>query len=85
MGPRRVSRILSDFIVELELLFTVIIAVVCVCQIKPYADASISTKAQMNEVAACGPLSTRSKTSEKSLMASKISFVGKGLTIAADS
>ncbi len=51
IGPRRVSRILSDFTVELEHLLTGTTAVVHVCRIKPYADASVETQAQMKEVA----------------------------------
>ncbi len=37
-------------IVELEHFLTGTIAVVHVCRIKPYADASVGTKAQMKEV-----------------------------------
>ncbi len=51
IGPRRVSRIVSDFTVELEHLLTGTTAVVHVCRIKPYADASVGTQAQMKEVA----------------------------------
>ncbi len=51
VGPRRISRILSDFTVEIEHLLTTATAVVHVCRVKPYADASVGTPAQMQEVA----------------------------------
>ncbi len=46
MSANRVSRIFSDFSVQLEHLLTCSTAVVHVCRIKPYADASVRTKAQ---------------------------------------
>ncbi len=49
--PRRVSRILSNFTVELEHPLTGTSAVVHICRIKRYADASVGTKAQIKEVA----------------------------------
>ncbi len=84
IGLRRVSRILSDFSVELEHLLTGTTAVIHVCCIKPYADASVGTRAQMNEAAEFTDriwqsLWTRSRTSEKPLMASKFSSAGKDL------
>ena len=51
VGPRRISRILSDFTVEIEHLLTKATAVVHVCRVKPYADASVGTQVQMQEVA----------------------------------
>ncbi len=51
IGPRRVSRILSDFTVELEHILTGTTAVIHVCRIKTYVDASVGTKAQFKEVA----------------------------------
>ncbi len=51
VGPRRISRILSDFTVEIEHLLTSTTAIVDVCRVKPYADASVGTPAQMQEVA----------------------------------
>ncbi len=51
IGPRRVSRILSDFTVELEHLLTGTAAVIHICRIKPYAGTSVGTKAQFKEVA----------------------------------
>ncbi len=51
VGPRRISRILSDFTVEIEHLLTNATAVVHVCRVKPYADASVGTAAEMQEVA----------------------------------
>ncbi len=51
VGPRRIFRILSDFTVEIEHLLISATAVVHVCRVKPYADASVGTPAQMQEVA----------------------------------
>ncbi len=51
VGPRRISLFLSDFTVEIELLLTSTTVVVHVCRVKPYADASVGTPAQMQEVA----------------------------------
>ncbi len=51
VGPRRISRISSDFIIEIEHLFTDATALVHVCRVKPYADASVGTLAQIQEVA----------------------------------
>ncbi len=83
IGPRPVSRILSDFTDELEHLLTATTAVVYVCRIKPYADASVETKAQIKKSLSApissGTLWTRSRTSEKQLMASKFSSAGKDL------
>ncbi len=47
----RIFRILSDFTVEIEHLLTSAAAVVHVCRVKPYADASAGTPVQMQEVA----------------------------------
>ncbi len=51
LGPRRISRILSDFTVEIEHLLTSATAFVHVFRVKPYANASVGTPAQMQEVA----------------------------------
>ncbi len=51
VGPRRISRILMDFTVEIKHLLTSATAVLHVCRVKPYADASVGTPAQMQEVA----------------------------------
>ncbi len=51
VGPRRISRILSDFTVEIEHLLTNATAVVHVCRVKSYADTSVGTPAEMQEVA----------------------------------
>ncbi len=51
VGPRSISRILSDITVEIEHLFTCATAVVHVCRVKSYADASVGTPVQMPEVA----------------------------------
>ncbi len=51
VGPRRISRILSDFTVEIEHLLTNATAVVHVFRVKPYADASVGIPAEMQEVA----------------------------------
>ena len=51
IGPRRVSRILSDFAVELEHLLDGSTSITHVCRIRPYADALVGTRAQMQEVA----------------------------------
>ncbi len=65
IGPRCVSRILSDVTVELKHLLICTAAVVHVWRIKQYADASAGTKAQMKEALsspiAFGTLRTRSK------------------------
>ena len=52
VGPRRVSRILSDFTVEVEHLLTDTKAIIHICRIKPYADSLVGTPVQMKEVAA---------------------------------
>ncbi len=75
IGPRRVSRILSDFTVELEHLLTGDTAVVHVCRVNPYADGSVRTKAQMKEVA---DFTDRIWYSVEK-MASKFSSAGKDL------
>ncbi len=49
VGPRRISRILSDFTVDIENLLTNSTAVVHVFRVKPYAEASIGTLAEMQE------------------------------------
>ncbi len=78
IGPRRVSRILSDLIFELEHLLTGTIAVGHVCSIKPYADASFGTKAQMKDVTKFTDRIWYSvDKSEKPLTASKFSSAGK--------
>ncbi len=51
VGPHRISRILSDFTVEIEHLLTSATAVAHVCRVKPYVDALVGTPAQMQEVA----------------------------------
>ncbi len=49
-GPRPISRILSNVTVEIKHLLTSAAAVVYVCRVKTYADASVGTPAQMQEV-----------------------------------
>ncbi len=44
IGPRRVSRIFSDFIVGLEHLLTCTIAVLHIYRIKTYVDASVEPR-----------------------------------------
>ncbi len=51
VGPRRISRILSDFTVEIEHLLTKATAIVHVCLVKQYGGASVGTPVQMKEIA----------------------------------
>ena len=51
IGPRRVTRILSDFTVEIEHLLTEETSVVHVSRIKPYADSLVGTPVEMSDIA----------------------------------
>eukprot|EP00171_Calliarthron_tuberculosum_P021806 IDg21806t1 len=51
MGPRRVSRILSECTVELEHLLSESKSITHVCRIKPYADSLVGSALLMREVA----------------------------------
>lgn len=49
--PRRISKIKSAYMLEIDHLFTRETSVIHACPVKPYADASDGSKAEMKEVA----------------------------------